>query len=90
MFKYIANSFTTKMIKSNQKIHLTTSQVTTEEVIAHKEECISAVGHRNIADALGVQTNRMSIILEKGDILYVVRNNTKDYSKLDCMKIVAS
>ena len=44
------------------------------EVQENKDNCISAIGHCNIAEHLGIEKNRMSIILEKGDIAYLVES----------------
>ena len=87
--KYITNSFSPKMISNIHNIHLTTQETTIEEIIENKNDCISAVGHHTIADKLGIPRNRMSIILEKGDELYIAQINPHT-NVWSCMKIIAS
>lgn len=46
-----------------------------DEVLREKDNCISVVGHYNLAEHLGIPRNRMSIILEKGDIAYLIESS---------------
>lgn len=66
------------MLKENSNTIIKVEPICEEEVEIEKEDCISAVGHYNIAEHLGIPRNRMSIMLEKGDIAYVVRSSHID------------
>lgn len=82
--KYIINAFSPKMLKKNSNARIKVEPIYELELELEKEECISAVGHYNIAEYLEIQRNRMSIILEKGDIAYLVEsrliNNQEIYN----------
>ncbi|MBE6494260.1 MAG: DUF1874 domain-containing protein [Methanosphaera stadtmanae] len=82
--KYIINGFSPKMLKKNCHAQIKVEPMFELELKLEKEECISAVGHYNIAEHLGVPRNRMSIQLEKGDIAYLVEsqliNNQETYN----------
>lgn len=82
--KYIINGFSPKMLKKNSDAQIKVEPIFEQEFKQEKEECISAVGHYNIAEYLGIPRNRMSIILEKGDIAYLVEskliNNQEHYN----------
>lgn len=72
------------MLKKNCHAQIKVEPMFELELKLEKEECISAVGHYNIAEHLGVPRNRMSIQLEKGDIAYLVEsqliNNQETYN----------
>lgn len=80
--KYLSNSFSVQMIKmnpDNEEI-VKFKEVSLEEIKnALKGDFISAVGHMDTANILTelfeipVNQNRISIILNKGDILYVAQ-----------------
>lgn len=86
--KYIINGFSTKMLRRKTDTKIKVETVFELDVELEKDECISAIGHHNIAEHLDVPRNRMSIMLEKGDIAYLVEsrliNNQElyDYRRL--------
>lgn len=72
--KYIINGFSPKMLKKNSNTQIKVEPMFELELKLEKEECVSAVGHYNIAEYLEIPRNRMSIMLEKGDIAYLVES----------------
>lgn len=72
--KYIINAFTPKMLKNNANLNISVEPSSELEILKNKDNCISAIDHYNIAEHLGIEKNRMSIILEKGDIAYLVES----------------
>lgn len=72
--KYIINAFTPKMLKNNANLNISVEPSSELEILKNKDNCISSIGHYNIAEHLGIEKNRMSIILEKGDIAYLVES----------------
>lgn len=82
--KYIINGFSPKMFKKNSDVTIKVEPMFELELELEKEDCVSAIGHYNIAEHLDVPRNRMSIMLEKGDIAYLVEsrliNNQENYS----------
>lgn len=71
--KYISNAFSPKMLNPKQNINLDLKRSSFEEIQEEKDELISSIGHQNIADYLEIEKNRMNILLEPGDILYLVQ-----------------
>lgn len=63
----LANAFSLQMVKDFP------AQICVEEVSDYPIDCISAVGHQDTANVLGVECNRVSIALDKGDKLYVAQ-----------------
>ena len=57
----------------NAKIEV--SEVTREQVFNpdRKGELISAIGHADTAAVLGVDCNRMNVVLEENDVAYVAQ-----------------
>lgn len=75
--KYIINGFSTKMLRKNKKGHLMRFyDITQQEFDEIKQEAVSAIGHYNIAELLGIPRNRFNIQLEKGDEAYIVQTTT--------------
>jgi len=72
--KYIINGFSPKMLKKNSDATIKVESIPELELKLEKDNCISAVGHYNIAEHLGIERNRMSIMLEVGDIAYIVES----------------
>lgn len=66
---YIANAFSTKMLDAPQTVKF--EMVDVDEFNCIKDNAISAVGHQDTANVLGVEMNRVSLKLQKNDILYV-------------------
>lgn len=64
---HLANAFSLQMLEDlNCKINI-------KEVKALPSGLTSAIGHQDTANVLGVEMNRVSISLKKGDILYVAQ-----------------
>lgn len=63
---YITNAFSLQMVDFPANIHV-------EEVPSLPSGLVSAVGHQDTANVLGVPMNRINIHLEKGDTLYVAQ-----------------
>lgn len=72
------------MLKRNGNTQIKVEQIQELELKKEKDECISAVGHYNIAEHLGISRKRMSIMLEKGDTAFLVEskiiNNQEKYN----------
>lgn len=66
---YIGNAFSTKMLDAPQTVKF--EEVSKNEFDCIKDNAISAIGHQDTANVLGVEMNRMSLKLQKNDILYV-------------------
>lgn len=66
---YISNAFSTKMLDVPQTVKF--EQVDADEFNEIKNIAVSAIGHQDTANVLGVQMNRVSLKLQKNDILYV-------------------
>ena len=69
MSVYISNAFSTKMLDAPQTVKF--EMVDVNEFNEIKKTAISAVGHQDTANVLGVEMNRISLKLQKNDILYV-------------------
>ena len=80
--KYIINGFSTKMLRKNVDAKIKVETVFELDVELEKDECVSAIGHYNIAEHLDVPRNRMSIMLEKGDIAYLVESRQMNNHEL--------
>lgn len=73
--KYIVNGFSPKMLSKRLNGHLfKIVDITRQEFEDNKKDCVSAVGHHALAEALGIPRNRFNIQVEKGDTLYIVQN----------------
>lgn len=66
---YIGNAFSTKMLDAPQTVKF--EQVDVDEFNEIKNIAVSAIGHQDTANVLGVEMNRVSLKLQKNDILYV-------------------
>lgn len=70
MKKYIGNAFSLQMIKDFPcKVNI--EETSKDEALATSNE--SVVGHPDTAKVLGVKFNRVSVSLDKGDVLYVAQ-----------------
>lgn len=63
---YLLNAFSLQMVEYPSTIHV-------EEVEALPAGLESAVGHADTARVLGVQMNRVSVHLKRGDVAYVAQ-----------------
>lgn len=66
---YISNAFSTKMLDAPQTVKF--EMVDVNEFNEIKKTAISAVGHQDTANVLGVEMNRISLKLQKNDVLYI-------------------
>lgn len=66
---YISNAFSTKMLDAPQTVKF--EMVDVNEFNEIKKTAISAVGHQDTANVLGVEINRISLKLQKNDVLYI-------------------
>jgi hypothetical protein len=83
--KFIANAFSLSMLPSSKEVNLSVKEVPVEEVKKDLKDgsFISAVGHQSTAEILStlletnVPANRISVSLNKGDVLYVFQLLTR-------------
>lgn len=68
--KYLANAFSLQMIK-DFPCEIKVSKISFKDV--RLNTLISAVGHQDTANVLGVECNRINVSLEKGDTLFVAQ-----------------
>lgn len=70
--RYLANAFSLQMLgtMAHPYIEVETIPALSAE---DKAECVSVVGHPDTARVLGVEFNRVSLILQKGDVLFVAQ-----------------
>ena len=67
--RYVSNAFSLQMVAPNDLKHVRFKPIYPPEV----EGLTSIVGHADIAAVLGVPMNRASVMLERGDSLYVAQ-----------------
>ena len=79
--KYISNGFSPKMLNPKTDPQFKMERITHEEIekVKDNEEMINAIGHQTIADHLKMIKNRINILLEKDDTLYVVYQPDEEY-----------
>ena len=63
---YLLNAFSLQMVE-------TPCTVSLQEVSELPAGLVSAVGHADTADVLGVNVNRVNVRLQKGDVAYVAQ-----------------
>ena len=66
MSNYLLNAFSLQMVDVPCNVHF-------EEVDELPEGLISAIGHQDTANVLGVPMNRVNVHLSKGDVAYVAQ-----------------
>ena len=86
--KYISNAFSPKMLKSNTKQRIKIEPSSYREIQEEKLELVSAIGHQQIANVLGIEKNRINIQLEKNDILYVVQGYGNSINQYEYQRII--
>ena len=67
--KYVSNAFSLQMVKSEDLERVRLTPINPPYVWG----MTSIVGHADIANVLGVEMNRASVMLERGDSLYVAQ-----------------
>lgn len=85
--KYVSNGFSPKMLNPNKQLDVIIELSSYDEIQDNKNELISSIGHQNIADHLQIEKNRMNIILDKGDTLYLVSPQKDNYEKFNYRRI---
>lgn len=70
--KYIGNSFSLQMLGTDKGL-LGFKILTKDDFEFQTRNAYSIVGHEDTARVLGVQMNRESISLKKGDILFIAQ-----------------
>lgn len=63
---FLLNAFSLQMLEGDATVRFT-------EVDSLPEGLTSAIGHADTARVLGVEMNRVNVILQKGDIAYVAQ-----------------
>lgn len=64
---YLLNAFSLQMLTAFP------SNVKFEEVDKLPDGLVSAIGHQDTANVLGVQMNRVNVTLSKGDVAYIAQ-----------------
>lgn len=86
--KYISNGFSPKMLNPKKELTFMIQESSYDEIQDNNDdELVSSIGHQNIADHIHVEKNRINIILDEGDILYLVSNHQGSYDEYDYRKI---
>ena len=70
MTKFLGNAFSLQMV-SNFPATVKVAECSKQEALA--VDNVSVVGHPDTAAVLGVKFNRVSVKLNKGDVLYVAQ-----------------
>ena len=77
----VNNAFSTKMLMNNANVSFRIiSEEEFREAINVADEIV--IGHQDTADYFGVQLNRKTIHLNKGDVLFVCEANSRDGGRL--------
>ena len=70
--RYIANAFSLQMLGAMAHPYIEVEQIP-ELSKEDKAACMSVVGHLDTARVLGVEFNRASLTIQKGDVLFVAQ-----------------
>lgn len=71
--EYLLNGFSTKMLEYRRKGHIVVFEdIKEKEFYEHREDAVSAIGHRELAEKYEVPLNRFNILLKQGDEAYIV------------------
>lgn len=68
---YLLNAFSLQMLQGNAVVRFT--EVSREQVFSAGHQLVSAIGHADTAAVLGVEMNRISVTLKKGDTAFVAQ-----------------
>ena len=85
--KYISNGFSPKMLNPKKELNFVIELSSYDEIQENRNDLISSIGHQNIADHLQIKKNRINILLDEGDTLYLVSPQKDDYEKFNYRKI---
>ena len=67
---YLLNAFSLQMLEGDATVRFT--EVSREQVFS-TGHLVSAIGHADTARVLGVEMNRISVTLKKGDVAFVAQ-----------------
>ena len=85
--KYISNGLSPKMLNPKKELNFVIELSSYDEIRENRNDLISSIGHQNIADHLQIEKNRINILLDEGDMLYLVSPQKDDYEKFNYRKI---
>ena len=79
---FVNNAFSTKMVQEN--LAFTIEIITEEEFMTevHKDNVHSVVGHEDTAEMFDLTWNRETLVLHKGDVLFVCEMNNPTGTRL--------
>ena len=66
---YLLNAFSLQMLEGDATVRFT--EVSREQV--WESDLVSAIGHQDTANVLGVEMNRVNVTLRKGDTAFVAQ-----------------
>ena len=66
---YLLNAFSLQMLEGDATVRFT--EVSREQV--WESDLVSAIGHKDTANVLGVEMNRVNVTLRKGDTAFVAQ-----------------
>ena len=66
---FLLNAFSLQMLEGDATVKFT--EVTRDEVFS--ADLVSAIGHKDTAEVLGVEMNRINVTLRKGDVAFVAQ-----------------
>ena len=66
---YLLNAFSLQMLEGDATVRFT--EVSRDEV--WESDLVSAIGHQDTANVLGVEMNRVNVTLRKGDTAFVAQ-----------------
>ena len=68
---FLLNAFSLQMLEGDATVRF--SEVSRDEVFSTGHRLVSAIGHQDTANVLGVEMNRINITLKKGDVAFVAQ-----------------
>ena len=75
------------MLNPKKELNFVIELSSYDEIRENRNDLISSIGHQNIADHLQIEKNRINILLDEGDMLYLVSPQKDDYEKFNYRKI---
>ncbi len=75
------------MLNPKKELNFVIELSSYDEIQENRNDLISSIGHQNIADHLQIEKNRINILLDEGDTLYLVSPQKDDYEKFNYRKI---
>ena len=68
---FLLNAFSLQMLEGDATVRF--SEVSRDEVFSTGHRLVSAIGHQDTANVLGVEMNRINVTLRKGDVAFVAQ-----------------